>query len=328
MIAQIAGTGSYVPERRVDNKEIFASVHRDEAGIFRRTGIRERRWADPRQATSDLATEAGRAALASAGLAPSELEAIVLSTTSPDMPFPSTACLVQKNLQARKAFAFDVAASCSGFLFALSAAEQFIRSGRSRNALVVAAEIKSRFLDLSDPNTAFLFGDGAGAVVLKASEGEPGILSIRLHTDGARHGLITMPAGGSRNPTSESTIRRREHFIRMKGASLFKAAVLGLTEVAHEILKAHGLRPSDIAQFVFHQANARILSAVLRRLAVPQERAVTILERYGNTSSASLPMALDHLVKSGGVRNQDLLFFGAFGGGLNWGGALVRWQAP
>jgi 3-oxoacyl-[acyl-carrier-protein] synthase-3 len=324
LIAQIVGTGASVPEHRVTNQELAASVGLDDAGIRRRTGILERRWAGKDQAASDLATEAVRAAMAQAGCAGKDLGAIVLSTTSPDMPFPSTACLVQRNIQASNAFAMDVSASCCGFLFALSVAEQFIRSGRVKTAAVVAAEVKSRFLDRNDLATAILFGDGAGAAVLSAGTGETGLLSLRLYSDGSKSGMIRIPAGGSRRPISETSLAEGQHVIRMKGGSLFKAAVQRLTDVTHEILKIHHLQPADIHHFVFHQANGRLLSAVAKRLQIPQDRVVTTLDRYGNTSSASLPMALDHLLRSGRVRPGDWIFLGAFGGGLNWGGALVR----
>ena len=247
MIAQIAGTGAYVPERRVTNQELAASVHLDDAGIRRRTGIDERRWAGKDQAASDLATEAVRAAMERAGCAASDLDAIVLATTSPDMWFPSTACLVQRNLQASNAFALDVSASCCGFLFALSVAEQFIRSGQVQTVAVVAAEVKSRFLDKNDPATAILFGDGAGAVILKKSADESGLLSIRIYSDGTKSGMIRIPAGGSRRPISEATLAGEEHVIRMKGGSLFKTAVLRLTDVTHEILKIH--HPDDGQRF-------------------------------------------------------------------------------
>lgn len=324
MLAQIIGTGSYVPGRRVPNIELSGPTRLTPEGILRRTGIHERRWAEKDQAASDLGTEALRAALERAGCVPEDLDAIILSTTSPDMWFPATACLVQEKLGAWNAFALDVSASCCGFLFALSIAQQYIRSGRAKTVAAVATEIKSRFLDLSDPATAILFGDGAGAVILEQSSGRAGILAVRLHSDGTKSGMIRIPAGGSRRPVSEKTLAEEAHFIRMKGGSLFKAAVQRLIEVTHEVLNAEGLRTSDIDHFVFHQANGRLLSAVAKRLTIPRERIVMTLERFGNTSSASLPMALDRLFGSGRVRPGELIFLGAFGGGLNWGGALVR----
>ena len=325
MIAKIVGTGSYLPERRVTNEELAGSVNLDPEGILRRTGIRERRWAGKEQATSDLATEAVRAAMTQAGCSPEDLDVIVLSTTSPDMWFPSTACLVQRNLKAERAHAFDISASCCGFLFALSIAEQYIRSGQARTAVAVAAEVKSRFMDLKDPATAILFADGAGAVILGKGAGNTGIQSVRLYSDGTQSGVIRIPAGGSRQPISERSLADEQHVIRMKGGSLFKSAVRRLTSVAQEMLKAHRLEPGDIQHFVFHQANARILSAVSKRLGIPRDRIVTTLDRYGNTSSASLPISLDHLNRTARVKPGDQLFLGAFGGGLNWGGALVRW---
>jgi 3-oxoacyl-[acyl-carrier-protein] synthase III len=324
LIAQIVGTGSYVPDRRVSNNELSRTTRLPPEGILRRTGIHERRWAEKDQAASDLGAEALRPALEQAGCVPEDLDAIILSTTSPDMWFPATACLVQEKLGARNAFALDVSASCSGFLFALSIAQQYVLSGRAKTVAAVATEIKSRFLDLSDPATAILFGDGAGAVILKESSARAGLLAVRLHSDGSRSGMIHIPAGGSRRPISEKTLAEQAHVIRMKGGSLFKVAVQRLIEVTHEVLNAEGLRPDDIDHFVFHQANGRLLSAVAKRLTIPRERIVTTLERFGNTSSASLPMVLDHLFRSGRVRPGDLIFLGAFGGGLNWGGALVR----
>jgi len=320
----IVGTGTSVPDHRVTNSDLADAVGLDDAGIRRRTGIIERRWAGKDQAASDLATEAVRAAMAQAGCEGKDLDAIVLSTTSPDMPFPSTACLVQRNIQASKAFAMDVSASCAGFLFALSVADQFIRSGRAATVAVIAAEVKSRFLDRKDPATAILFGDGAGAVVLSAGTGNAGLRSLRIYSDGSKSGMIRIPAGGSRLPISEKTLAGNQHVIRMKGGSLFKAAVQRLTDVTHELLKLQNLQPAEIRHYVFHQANGRLLSAVAKRLQIPADRIVRTLDRYGNTSSASLPMALDHLLRSGRVRPGEWIFLGAFGGGLNWGGALVR----
>jgi len=320
----MVGTGSFVPGRRVTNQELSGPTGLSESGILRRTGIRERRWVEKDQATSDLATEALRSALERAGCDPEELDAIILSTTSPDMLFPATACLVQENLGARNAFSMDVAASCAGFLFALSIAEQYIRSGRAGTVAAVAAEVKSRFLDQTDPATAILFADGAGAVILKKSVSEAGILTIRLHSDGSKSGMIRIPAGGSRQPTTEKTLAEGGHVIRMRGGSLFRAAVHGLIGVTEEVLKPYHLGPGDIDHFVFHQANGRILSAVAKRLSIAPEKFVMTLDQFGNTSSASLPMALDHLIRGGRVRPGEWIFLGAFGGGLNWGGALIR----
>jgi 3-oxoacyl-[acyl-carrier-protein] synthase-3 len=327
---QILGTGSYLPERCVKNSELTSSVGLDEAAIEQRTGIRERHWAAKEEAASDLAVQAARAALLMAGGSPAELQAIILSTTSPDMPaFPATACLIQERLGAKKAVGFDVAASCGGFLVALSVGLQWIASGQARSVLVVASEVKSRFVDLHDPATAILFGDGAGAVLL-GSGGPPqadghAVLCVKLHSDGSRAHLIRLPAGGSRMPTSPSTLSQGLHALRMNGGAIFRAAVRQLEAVTREVLKEQGLEITDIHHFVYHQANARILSALARRLSIPSDRLVTTLSYTGNTSSASLPIALDHLVRSGRLKKGERIFLGAFGGGLNWGGALIRW---
>ncbi|HLB94736.1 MAG TPA: beta-ketoacyl-ACP synthase III [Nitrospiria bacterium] len=327
---QILGTGSYLPERCVKNSELTSSVGLDEAAIEQRTGIRERHWAAKEEAASDLAVQAAQAALLMADGSPAELQAIILSTTSPDMPaFPATACLIQERLGAKKAVGFDVAASCGGFLVALSVGLQWIASGQARSVLVVASEVKSRFVDLRDPATAILFGDGAGAVLL-GSGGPPqadghAVLCVKLHSDGSRAHLIRLPAGGSRMPISPSTLSQGLHTLRMNGGAIFRAAVRRLESVTREVLKEQGLEITDIHHFVYHQANARILSALARRLSIPSDRLVTTLSYTGNTSSASLPIALDHLVRSGRLKKEERIFLGAFGGGLNWGGALIRW---
>ncbi|HEY5649096.1 MAG TPA: beta-ketoacyl-ACP synthase III [Nitrospiria bacterium] len=326
---KITGTGSCIPDRCVRNEELAPLVGLSPAGILKRTGIRERRWAEKDQASSDLAAVAVKKALEAAGRGPEELDAIILATTSPDMLFPSTACLVQRKLGNRKAFAFDLSASCAGFLFALSTAHQFLRGEGIRTVAVVASEIKSRFIDVNDPATAVIFADGAGAAIVEhvseKTSSENGIRDIRVFSDGTQSGLIRIPAGGSRRPVSAETLKNDDHVIRMKGGPIFRSAVRKLVETTGNILEHHGLTPGDIDHFVFHQANARILAAVAKRLSLPLERVVTTLDRFGNTSSASIPMALDVAVRSGRVKPGDRIFLGGFGGGLNWGGALIRW---
>ena len=326
---RIIGTGSYLPERVVSNREVGASLGIESDVVSRLTGIQERRWAAPSQASSDLAAEAAREALEAAGLPVSEVGAIVLSTTSPDSVFPSTACHVQRMLGCSTIPAFDVAASCSGFLYGLSMGDAMIRSGQVKTCLVVAAEVKSRFLDPADSDTVLLFGDGAGAVVLR---GEPatvqpirGILGLRLHADGAHHGLITIPAGGSRRPTTVATVETKGHTLRMHGASLFRLAVKRLDQAIREIVKEFGVDVPDLAQLVLHQANGRILEQLTKRLGVSPERVCSVIGRYGNTSSASLPIALDHAVRLGRVLPQDTVLLGSFGGGVTWATGLVRW---
>ncbi|MBP0126830.1 MAG: ketoacyl-ACP synthase III [Nitrospira sp.] len=329
MRTKIIGTGSYLPERVVSNCEVGASLGLDPAVVSRLTGIEERRWAADSQASSDLAVEAARRALHAAGLPVLELGAIVLSTTSPDSVFPSTACHVQRMLGCATIPAFDVAASCSGFLYGLSMADAMIRSGQVKTCLVVAAEVKSRSIDPADGDTVLLFGDGAGAVVLR---GEPetgplgrGILGIRLHADGSQHGLIRIPAGGSRMPTTAETVAGKRHTLRMQGAPLFRLAVKRLEQAIREIVKEFGVELQDLAQLVLHQANGRILGQLTKRLGVSPERVSSVIGRYGNTSSASLPIALDDAVRSEKMSPDDMVLLGSFGGGVTWATGLVRW---
>lgn len=327
--SKVIGTGSYLPERVISNREAGAALHVDSETIFRLTGIQERRWADSAQASSDLALEAARAALQAAGLQSTDVDAILVSTTSPDMAFPSTACHLQRKLACAGVPAFDIAASCSGFLYGLSMADAMIRSGQAKTCLVAAAEVKSRTLDSHDLDTAFLFGDGAGAVVVRgereANQPSRGLLGMRLAADGARHDLIRIHAGGSRWPSSQATLEGGDHFLRMKGAPLFRLAVKRLELVIRETLKEYGVELRDVAQFVVHQANGRILAQLATRLAVSPDRLCSVIERFGNTSSASLPIALDHAVRAGKIRPHDLVVLGSFGGGLTWASGLIRW---
>jgi 3-oxoacyl-[acyl-carrier-protein] synthase-3 len=311
----------------VDNAEICRSFSIDAEAAFRLTGIRSRHWAAPQQRTSDLAEQAARRACESAGIDPASVEAVLLSTTSPDRILPSTACALQTRLGLEKAAAFDLAASCSGFLYGLSMADRFIRSGQFQRCLVVAAEIKSRFLNVDDEATAVLFSDGAGAAVVQGEEGLPssGVLGIRLYADGARHGLIGIPAGGSRKPTMLKTIEDQEHVLRMHGGPLFRTAVKRLAGALNDLMKEFGYSFEDVNLAIFHQANGRLLSALGRRLGLPLEKLYSVIDRIGNPSSASLPIALDQANREGRLRSGDLLLLGTFGGGLTWGTGLVRW---
>lgn len=327
--SRIIGTGSYLPSRVVPNEEIAPTLKLSPARIQRLTGIRTRHWAGDHEAPSDMAIEAGRRALDAADCAASSVDAIILSTTSPDMAFPSTACLVQRGLGCKPVGAFDVSASCSGFLYGLSMAQAMIQSRQVKTCLVMASEVKSRSLDPQDEATALLFGDGAGAVILRGEEGQSpewrGILGIRLYADGAHHGLIRVQGGGSRTPLSSDTLGKKEHRLRMHGASLFRIAVRRIEQAVLEILKEFGVRPGDLKQVVLHQANGRILSHVADRLGIDQGRLASVIERYGNTSSASLPIALDDAVRGGKISPGDLVLLGSFGGGLTWATGLVRW---
>ncbi|MGA6828080.1 3-oxoacyl-ACP synthase III family protein [Nitrospira sp. NS4] len=326
---RVIGTGSSLPERVVGNSEVAAPLGISAEQIERLTGIRERRWAAEGQASSDLALDASRKALDAAGCQASSVDAVILSTTSPDMAFPSTACFVQRGLGCRGVGAFDVSASCSGFLYGLSMADAMVRSGQVTTCLVVAAEVKSRFLDPADEATAVLFGDGAGAVVVRGEDDgtakRRGLLGIRLHADGSKHDLIRVPAGGSRRPASAETVLKNEHVLRMRGASLFRIAVRRVEQAVQDILKEFGIGIEEIGQVVLHQANGRILSQVAGRLGVPAERLTSVIERYGNTSSASLPIAMDAAVRDGKIVSGDLVLLGSFGGGLTWATGLVRW---
>lgn len=327
--SRIVGTGSFVPPRVVHNEEVGGLLGMNSDQIVALTGIRTRHWAEPGQASSDLAVEAGRHACEAAGIAPRSLDAILVSTTSPDSAFPSTACHVQRALGAGPVMAFDLSASCSGFLYGLSMADAMIRSGQIRSGLVIAAEVKSSSLDATDRETAALFGDGAGAVVVVQEESvrpeAAGILGLRLYADGAGHGLITIPAGGSRKPSGSGTVRGKEHLLRMRGSAVFRAAVRHLEQAIGDLLKEFGLSAADITRMIAHQANARILEQLRRRLGLPREVVYSVIERYGNTSSASLPIALDQAVRDHRLAAGDLVLLGAFGGGLTWATALVRW---
>lgn len=326
---KIIGTGAYLPDRVVSNRQVASALGTDPGMVARLTGIVERRWADDSQASSDLAVEASRQAIESAGISVDEVGAILLSTTSPDMAFPSTACHLQRKLGCSSVPAFDVAASCSGFLYALSMADAMIQTGQVKNCLVVAAEVKSRSLDPADADTALLFGDGAGAVVVRGERqvDQPtrGLMGVRLRSDGSHHGLIRVAAGGSRAPSSQASVAAKNHTLRMQGASLFRLAVRRLDQAIRDITKEFGVDVQDVAQFILHQANGRILAQLTERLGVRSDRVCSVIAHYGNTSSASLPIALDHAVRGGKIGPLDVVCLGSFGGGLTWATGLVRW---
>ena len=329
MHTRIIGTGSYLPERLVDNAEICRPLLIGAEAVMRLTGIRSRHWVGPQQANSDLAEHAARRACEFAGVHPVSIDAVLISTTSPDRTLPSTACALQSRLGMRSAAAFDLAASCSGFLYGLSMADRFIRSGQFRRCLVVASEVKSRFLNPSDETTAILFSDGAGAAVVQGEEEESGVssrlLGIRLYADGMSHGLIGIPAGGSRKPSTLESVEGEEHMLRMQGGPLFKAAVKRLTSAVKDLLKEFGYGLDDISRAVFHQANGRLLSALGKRLGLGPEKLYSVIDRIGNPSSASLPIALDVANRDGVIKAGDLILLGTFGAGLTWGTGLVRW---
>jgi len=323
--ARITGTGSYAPKKVITNHDLERLVDTSDEWIMDRTGIKERRIAEKDQTTSDLAYEASQKALKAAGLVARDLDLILVATMTPDTILPSMGCILQEKLGAKKAAAFDISAACSGFIYGMSIASAFIQSGTYKNILLVGAEILSRYTDWEDRTTCILFGDGAGAVVIQRHAGKRGILSTHLHSDGSFGDLIRVPAGGASHPASHDTIRKRMHFIRMRGNETFKAAVRALEAVVQETLEHNKVKPEDIDYLVPHQANLRIILAMAQRLNMPMEKVVLTLPKYGNTSAASIPMALDEAVRDGRIKENHLLLFEAFGGGLTWASALIRW---
>ncbi len=324
MKACITGIGSYVPARVLTNADLERMVATSDEWIRERTGIRERRIAATGEACSDLAVQAGKRALTAAGLAATDLDMILVATCTGDYPLPATACLVQHQLGATKAAACDLSAACCGFVYALSVADAYIKTGM-RHVLVIGSEVMSAITDWTDRNTCVLFGDGAGAAVVSASDGERGILSTHLRSDGTLCELIMVPGGGSRTPPSEKVLAERLQYITMKGNETFKVAVRTLEEIARSTLSANHLRVEDIDLYVPHQANIRILKAVMERLGLPIEKVMLNVERYGNTSAASIPIALDEAVREGRIKDGSLVMLGAFGAGLTWASAVIRW---
>jgi 3-oxoacyl-[acyl-carrier-protein] synthase III len=314
--AAILGTGSALPRRRVANQELAEQVDTSDEWIVERTGIRFRHIAGDDETTGTLATDAARAALAAAGLQPRDIDLIVLATATPDQTFPATATKVQAALGISDCVAFDVAAVCSGFLYALSVAESMVRAGSAQKALVIGSETFSRILDWEDRATCVLFGDGAGAIVLGAEEGTRGVLATRLHADGRHNDLLYVDGG----PSTTGTVGK----LRMKGREVFRHAVVNLASVMTEALDAAGLAADDVDWVVPHQANARILDATARKLGLPPEKVVVTVDQHANTSAASVPLALDQAVKDGRVKRGDLLVLEAMGGGFTWGASVVR----
>jgi 3-oxoacyl-[acyl-carrier-protein] synthase-3 len=323
--ARIIATGSYAPEKVLTNFDLEKIVPTADSWITERTGIKERRIAGVDQATSDLALEASQSALKYAGIKARELDLIIVATVTADKPFPSTACILQHRLDAKKAAAFDINAACSGFVYGLSVANSFIQSGQYKKILLVGAETLSRFVDWEDRNTCVLFGDGAGATVLEATKGENGILSSHLHADGSLGDLLSLPGGGSRYPASKETVDKKMHYIKMKGNETFKVAVKALENLVAETLRQNNLKPSQLSCMIPHQANLRIIQATAKRLGLSIDKVIINIDRYGNTSAASIPIALDEAVRNGRIRKDDYLLLEAFGGGLTWASALIRW---
>jgi 3-oxoacyl-[acyl-carrier-protein] synthase-3 len=325
-LARIIGTGGYAPARVLTNQDLERMVDTSDAWITERTGIKERHIAAAGETTSDMAAEACRRALEMAGVAPDEIDLLALGTVTPDMQMPSTAVHVQRKLGLTRAACWDQQSACAGFIFGLAQAEKFVALGEAKYALVVGVELLSKVLDWQDRNTCVLFGDGAGAVVLARSEFEErGILSTHIRTDGTLWNILNIPGGGSWLGTSHATVDEKKHKVHMNGREVFKVAVRNISEITMEALARNGLRPGDIDLVVAHQANIRILEGVAKRCELPMERFYLNIERYGNTSSASIPIALDEALRAGRVRDGMNLLFTALGAGMAWGAAIVRW---
>lgn len=326
-MTRIVGTGSYAPPKVLTNADLEKLVDTNDEWVRTRTGICRRHVSSEDEATSDLAYHAACQALAAANLDPIDLDLILVATITPDMFFPSTACVLQDRLGARRAGAMDVSAACSGFVYGLAVADGFLRTGTIRTILLVGAETLTKIVNWKDRNTCVLFGDGAGAVVLRASEdGERGLLSTHLFADGSKGGQLIMPGGGSRHPICQQLVDSGLARIQMgNGNEVFKVAVRAMEDAALTALKHNGLEVGDIDLLIPHQANLRILNAVGQRLGIPVEKVCVNIQEYGNTSAASIPIALDWAVQAGRVKAGDLLLLCAFGGGLTWGSALIRW---
>jgi len=323
--AGIVGLGSYVPEKILTNHDLEKMVDTSDEWIVTRTGIRERRIADESMATSDLATWAAERALADAGISAADIDLIIVCTATPDMFFPSVACLVQDKLRATNAAAFDLAAGCSGFVYGLVTAAQFVRTGAYKNVLVIGSEVLSRIIDWEDRNTCILFGDGAGAAVVSETEPGYGLLGFELGADGSGGDLLKLPAGGSRLPASVETVTQRLHYVHMNGNEVFKFAVKVMGEAALKAVEKAGLRAEDIDCLIPHQANERIIISAAKRLKLPMEKVIVNVDRYGNTSAASVPIALEEAVLAGKVKKDDIVVLVGFGAGLTWAACVIKW---
>jgi 3-oxoacyl-[acyl-carrier-protein] synthase-3 len=320
----IIGLGKYLPEKILTNQDLEKIVDTTDEWIISRTGIKERRMAKEGEATSDMATEAAKRALENAKLKPEDIDLIIVATITPDMFFPATACLVQQKIGARTVPAFDISVACSGFIYGLAIANQFISSGTYKHALVIAAEKLSTITDWTDRNTCVLFGDGAAAAVLGPVE-KGGILSVYLGADGRQGDLIKLPAGGSRMPATKKTIEDKQHFIKMNGSELFKHAVRIMADAALEVTKPLGITAKDLSLVIPHQANIRILLAAAKRMGLSEDKIYLNIEKYGNMSAASSAIALVEAVEEGRIKKGEKILLDAFGGGLTWGAIVIEW---
>ncbi len=324
--AKITGTGSYLPEKRITNSDLEKMVDTNDEWIRQRTGIVERRMAAPDQATSDLALEASKIAIADAGLQPADIDQIIVATVTPDTIFPATACRLQDMLGCRQIPAFDLSAACSGFIYALAVARTTIAAGVAKHILVVGAECLTRFTDYKERGTCILFGDGAGAIVLSRTESEQsGVIDTYLASDGSGADLMILPGIGSRNPPTEQTVAEGLQFIRMNGRAVYKHAIGKIVSLVNESLQRCNLTHDDINLIIPHQMNARIIESAAKHLEVPAEKVYVNIDRYGNTSAATIPIAIDEAFREGRIKTGDLIVLVAFGGGMTWASALLRW---
>ncbi len=323
--ARIAGMGRFAPDKVLSNEDLERTVETSDEWITQMTGIKERRIAEPGVCTSDLAAEAAKQAIENASVPPEDIDMILLATATPDMFFPSTACLVQAKIGADNAFAYDMAAGCSGFIYGLSIAKQFVTSGTVRNALVVGAENLSKFTDMTDRNTCVLFGDGAGAAVVTPSSGDTGLQNYVLGSDGRLGGLLECPAGGSRMPATRETVDERLHYIKMEGRKVYVNAVKAMGDSVVRVIEEAGLSGDDVDILFPHQANIRIIQSVAERAGMPMEKVYVNIDRYGNTSAASIPIAMTEAIETGRLKEGMLVALVAFGAGFTWGAMLIRY---
>ena len=323
--ASITGIGSYLPSKILTNHDLEKMVDTSDDWIVQRTGIKERRIVENGMVTSDLAAQASLKAMEDAGISPQDIDMIITSTITPDHFFPSTSCYIQQKIGAIRASAFDILAACAGFIYALSIAQSVVDSGAAKTILVVGAECLSKITDYTDRTTCVLFGDGAGAAIVQKSNTKHEIISTSLAADGSQADILIMPGGGTRNPASLESIQQRLHYIQFKGKEVFKLAITNITNLILETVEKNGLKLSDIDLIIPHQSNLRIIEATMEKLGLPMEKAFVNIDKYGNTSSASVPIAIDEARREGRLRKGDLVMLVAFGGGLTWGSSLIRW---
>jgi 3-oxoacyl-[acyl-carrier-protein] synthase III len=325
--AKITAVSHYLPERRVTNKELEKTVDTSDEWIVERTGIHERRVAAKGQATSDLGAAAANRLLEQRGIAATELDLIIVATVTPDMFFPSTACLVQTKIGAKKAWGFDLSGACSGFVYALATAAQFVAAGTHNKVMVIGADVMTSIIDFQDRATCVLFGDGAGAVLVEpADEGECGIIDFALRSDGGGGQFLYMPGGGSLNPASSDTVSKKMHYVHQDGKAVFKFAVRGMAEISDEILKRHGLSAQDLKLYIPHQANLRIIKAAVEKMGLKETQVAINIDRYANTTAGTIPICLSEASESKRIQPKDLVLLASFGAGFTWGSLLLRWE--